>query len=83
MPPDITIALTLLQPPSGASRAARCQLTLTRGALPTSGGATGSSSASSYSPAKLVCGCAGSDELLLLRSLVLETFASPLQVRDP
>jgi len=35
----------------------------------------------SNSPCKLVVGCSSTDELLLVRSVVLETFQSPLQVR--
>lgn len=33
-----------------------------------------------FTPCKLLCGCSSTDQLLLLRSLVLETFQSPLQV---
>lgn len=40
-----------------------------------------SNSTASFSPCKLVVGCSGTDELLLLRSLVVEKFDSPMQVR--
>lgn len=33
-----------------------------------------------HTPCKLLCGCSNTDQLLLMRSVVLETFASPLQV---
>lgn len=42
---------------------------------------TNSSSSSTFSPCKLLVGCSDTDELLLLRSVVLERFDSPLQVR--
>jgi len=40
-----------------------------------------SNSTASFSPCKLLVGCSGTDELLLLRSLVVEKFDSPMQVR--
>lgn len=33
-----------------------------------------------HTPCKLLCGCSNTDQLLLMRSVVLETFISPLQV---
>ncbi|KAF8067393.1 MER3 [Scenedesmus sp. PABB004] len=33
-----------------------------------------------FTPCKLLCGCSTTDQLLLLRGLVLETFESPLQL---
>jgi hypothetical protein len=35
---------------------------------------------SSFTPCKLLCGCSSTDQLLLMRSMVLETFESPMQV---
>jgi hypothetical protein len=34
----------------------------------------------SFTPCKLLCGCSSTDQLLLMRSMVLETFESPMQV---
>jgi hypothetical protein len=34
----------------------------------------------SFTPCKLLCGCSSTDQLLLMRSIVLETFESPMQV---
>jgi hypothetical protein len=40
-----------------------------------------SSSGRGSTPCKLLVGCSSTDDLLLLRGLVLETFQSPMQVR--
>jgi hypothetical protein len=40
-----------------------------------------SSSGRASTPCKLLVGCSSTDDLLLLRGLVLETFQSPMQVR--
>jgi hypothetical protein len=37
----------------------------------------------SFTPCKLLCGCSSTDQLLLMRSMVLETFESPMQVIRP
>jgi hypothetical protein len=37
---------------------------------------------SSFTPCKLLCGCSSTDQLLLMRSMVLETFESPMQVTE-
>lgn len=44
--------------------------------------AEGGSKLGSFSPCKLLVGCSSTDELLLLRSTVLERMESPMQVGE-
>ncbi|WIA13166.1 hypothetical protein OEZ85_006758 [Tetradesmus obliquus] len=63
-PPPVTMQLQVLQ-------------VLPNGAL---NSASERKTLSSFTPCKLLCGCSSTDQLLLMRSMVLETFESPMQL---
>jgi hypothetical protein len=84
-PPPVSLALQTLQPLPGG-RGYSCQVTLTKAMQPPSGfaagggpgAAAGAAASASFSPCKLLVGCSSTDKILLLRTLVIERFESPL-----